>query len=447
MKKKTKIGTVLCCSTALLTILGGYLLSNNTGLFNWNNQIVRNDNNNAGGELQTSETVENMSVALLNKSTNQDGSTSYVYTFTVTPETSTRKDISGVLSFVDGTQGIEDYLSFSIDQTNHTFTIVKKADFAHQARLVLSCNADPSVKATINLDCKQYFRGYSNVSEKTYKQILSNEDSVVIDSIKTDGATEINASNFSTVYTIGTYTGHRVEEMSATITGYITGDDIDDMSDSGLTITNSYALSQVNFTDNFTLEDLQEIVYADSALMPGTDALTFSQSDYFGVAYDLTLVYNTASVLKTYTAHMIAVASTDDLDFGVPTGLTVESNAVVFENVTTTVRFVYTDSSNNVTYIDPTIANGTGWYSTGSRPFYNGYINVEVTRSLDGVTIDGPTLLYSLNDGKGYYTGNDYSNYYIVFNAGGREMVRWVSQKCMFNPNLYGITNYASSTY
>ena len=118
MKKKTKIGTVLCCSTALLTILGGYLLSNNTGLFNWNNQIVRNDNNNAGGELETSETVENMSVALLNKSTNQDGSTSYVYTFTVTPETSTRKDISGVLSFVDGTQGIEDYLSFSIDQAD-----------------------------------------------------------------------------------------------------------------------------------------------------------------------------------------------------------------------------------------------------------------------------------------------------------------------------------------
>ncbi|MBO4682840.1 MAG: hypothetical protein J5618_03165 [Bacilli bacterium] len=447
MKRKTKIGTVLCCSTALLTILGGYLLSNNTGLFNWNNQIIKNDNAHAGGELQTSETVENMSVALMNKSTNQDGSISYVYTFTVTPETSTRKDISGVLSFVDGTQGVEDYLSFSIDQTNHTFTIVKKADFAHQARLVLSCNADPSVKATINLDCKQYFKGYSNVSEKTYKQILSNEDSVLIDSIKSDGATEINASNFSTVYTIATYTGHRVEEISATVTGYLTGDDIDNMSDSGLTITNNYALSEINFTNNFTLEDLQDVVYADSALMPGTDALTFSQSDYFGVAYDITMVYNTASVLKTYTAHMIAVASTDDLDFGVPTGLTVESNNVVFENITTTVRFVYTDSSNNVTYIDPTIANGTGWYSTGSRPFYNGYINDEETRTLDGVTIDGPTLLYSINDGKGYFTGNDYSNYYIVYNAGGREMVRWVSQKCKFNDNLYGITNYASSTY
>ena len=243
------------------------------------------------------------------------------------------------------------------------------------------------------------------------------------------------------------YTGHRVEEMHATVTGYLTGDDIDDMSDSGLTITNNHAISQVDFTEDFTLEDLQEAVYADSALMPGTDALTFSQSDYFGVAYDITMVYNTASVLKTYTAHMIAVASTDDLDFGVPTGLTVESSSVVFENITTSVRFVFTDSSNNVTYIDATIANGTGWYSTGSRPFYNGYINVEVTRSLDGVAINGPTLLYSQNDGKGYYTGNDYSNYYIVFNAGGREMVRWVSQKCKFNDNLYGITNYASSTY
>ena len=445
MKKKTKIGTVLCCSTALLTILGGYLLSNNTGLFNWNNQTAEKDN--VGGELQTSETVENMSVALMNKTVNQDGSTSYVYTFTVTPDSSTRKDISGTLSFVDGTQGIEDYLSFSIDQVNSTFTIVKKADFSHQARLVLSCNADPSVKATINLDCKQYFKGYSNVSEKTYKKILSDEDSVLINSIKNDGATEINASNFSTVYTVGVYTGHRVEEMHATVTGYLTGDDIDNMSDSGLTITNNHAISQVDLTEDFTLEDLQEAVYADSALMPGTDALTFSQSDYFGVAYDITMVYNTASVLKTYTAHMIAVASTDDLDFGVPTGLTVESSSVVFENITTSVRFVFTDSSNNVTYIDATIANGTGWYSTGSRPFYNGYINVEVTRSLDGVAIDGPTLLYSQNDGKGYYTGNDYSNYYIVFNAGGREMVRWVSQKCKFNDNLYGITNYASSTY
>ena len=447
MKRKTKIGAVACCSTALLSILGGYLISKNAGLFNWSNLVVKRSDNNIGSELQVEQSVENMRVALLNKAENQDGSISYTYGFTITPENSTRKDISGTLSFIDGTEGIEEFLTFSIDQANMQFTITKKADFSHKAKLILTCNADPSVKATITLDCKQHFLGFNDVSEKTYRQVLTENDSISIDALKADGASEINASNFTSVFTVRTNTGYRVEQITANLTGYVTGDAIDNMSDSGLAIDNTYAISQVDLTNNFTLSALYDAVYADSGKMPGTDALTFSQREYFGIAYDLTLLYNVDNVTKSYTAHMVAVADTDDLDFGVPTGLTLEKTTMVFEKVVTTARFIFTSQDDEVTYIDAEVANGTGWFSTGYRSFYKGYINIELTRKLDDQIISGPTVVYSLNNGKGYYCGSDHSSYYIVYNPGGYDSINWLATKQTFNPYFVAINNYACSSY
>ena len=447
MKKKTKIGAVLCCSTALVSILGGYLISRNTGLFNFNNQQSKNNEAIKNDDLQTTEEVENMSVKLMNKTENQDGSISYTYTYTVMPGNSTRKDIIGELSFVDGTEGIDEFLSFNIDQDNKRFTITKKADFAHQAKLVLTCNANTNIKATITLDCKQYFKGYNDVSEKTYQSLLTNTNSVSVSSIRNDGAREMNATNFSEVYTIPTRTNWRVDHISATVTGYITGDAVDQMVDSGLTIGDDWAIKQVDLTKNFTLINLYDAVYSDTSLMPGTKAYEFSQRSLFGVAYDLSLVYNTADVIKTFTAHVIAVGNTSNLDFGLPTRINVESSSVTFEDVKTTYRFVYTDSNNQVTYINTQSANNTGWLSTGSRTFNGGYINVEITRKLDGVTLDTPVLLYPQNDGKGYFTGTDEGNQYIVYNPGGYELVRWLDSKQCLNTNLYRINSYQSGSY
>ena len=447
MKRKTKIGAVLCCSTALVSIVGGYLLSKNIGLFNWNNQTHQNENEFNDTSLVTEQCVENMRVALMNKTANQDGSISYTYSFAITPENATRKDISGALSFIDGTEGIDEFLAFSIDQTNMQFTITKKADFNHRAQLVLKCNADPSVKATITLDCKQHFLGFNDVSEKTYRQIIDENNSVSMSSLKVDAATELNASNFSTIYTIRTNTAYRIEQMTATVTGYLTGDALNDMSDSGLTLDNTYAINQIDLTNDLSLSAFANAVYSDSGKMPGTDALTFSQRDYFGVAYDIAMVYNVDNVIKTYTAHMIIAASTSDLDFGVPTGLSVESNSISFENVKTEVRFVFTDQNGETSYIPAEVANGTGWFSTGYRSFYKGYVNVEVTRKLDGEIVSGPTVIYTVNDGKGFYAGTDHANYYFVYNPGGYENVRWLTVKTQYTASLCSISNYASSTY
>ena len=447
MKRKAKIGAVLCCSTALVSILGGCLLSKNTGLFNWGNQskqenqVLENDN------LQVEQSVENMTIALLNKSENQDGSISYTYSFTITPANATHKDISGELTFVDGTSGIENFLSFSIDQANSQFTITKLADFSHQAQLVLSCDANPNVNATITLDCKQHFLGYENISEHDYQLVLTNNNAVTMTNVKVDLATALHVNNFSSVFTVRTRTNYRVEQTTTSLTGYVTGDSLDNLSDSGLTIDNTYAISQINLEDDFSLSTLQNAVYADSTKMSGPAAYAFSQRQYFGVAYDVTMIFNVDSVIKSCTEHVVAIASTNNLDFGVPTELSVESNAITYENVQTSVRFIYTDKDNNVSYIEPEAANDSGWSSTGYRNFAQGYINVEVTRKLDGVTITGPTVIYTLNDGKGYYMGEDSSNYYVVFNPGGFEMVRWLSTKTRFNPCLYSLTNYAATTY
>lgn len=441
MKKKTRVGAVLCCSTALVTILGGYFLTNRS-IFNWGKPETNQNQMITNSDIQTTEILENMSVKLLKKTTNNDGSISYEYSYSVLPEGSTRKDITGNLFFIDESEGIDDYLIFTIDEVKSTFTITKKADFSHQAKLELSCNANPNVKASITIDCKQYFKGFNNVNEKTYHQLLSDENSVLISDIETDGGTTIDANYFSTEYTIPINAQYRIDQVKATLNGYVTGDDIESMSDSGVTITDSFTIAQADLKGDFTLENLQNAVYNDSAFMEGTDAYTFSQSAYFGVSYDLAITYNSDNAIKVFTAHMIAVAETSDLDFGVPTEIDVESDTVIFNDVETEAKFIFTDEYGCVYFYEATNAGDSGWLSTDQHSLYNGYINIEITRRLDGKVISGPTLLFSDNDGKGFYTGAEHISQYVVYNPGGYEDVAWSNVKEKYTDNFYRITKY-----
>ena len=66
MKKKTRVGAVLCCSTALVTILGGYFLTNRS-IFNWGKPETNQNQMTTNSDIQTTEVLENMSVKLLKR--------------------------------------------------------------------------------------------------------------------------------------------------------------------------------------------------------------------------------------------------------------------------------------------------------------------------------------------------------------------------------------------
>ena len=442
MKKKTKIGTVLCCSTALVSIMGGYLLGKNLNLFNFKDVSIFQKEENNSSELETNIDAEDMSVKLLNKTVNQDGSTSYTYSYVITPESSTRKDISGQLSFVDNTEGVSNYLTFSIDVTNMTFTITKHADFSHQAQLVLSCNANPSINATITLDCKQHFLGYSNVNQKNYQYLLDEDDVVTIDYLKNDGANEIDADNFSTEYTIPTDTAWRVSGINVTSYVYLTGNDVDDMDDAPLVIDNTYSIRSYRFAQDFSIDNIQELLNLDTPVMPETRALEFSNNAYFGVRYNLAISYNTANVIKVFNATVTMLASTADLEFNLPETLTVEESHIIFENVISSVRFMWTDAAGNTSYLD-TLEHETGWYYLDKTRYVGGFINIELTRTLDGETLGEPVRIYSDNYGKGIYTGNDTTKVYILFNPGVDQDISWTNERTAFADNLISATELA----
>ena len=442
MKKKTKIGAMLCCSTALVSILGGYLFMRNSSIFNFNNQASdiekKNDN------IETTIEAEKMTVKHLTTVYNRNGTISYTYSYIITPNNATHQNINGELSFIDGTQGVEDYLTFSINQETKQFTITKLADFSHQARLTLRAVTDPNVYANVTIDCKQHFLGYNSTVEKTYTKVLTSGDPIVYDEIADDGARSVNATNFSTEFTIPTTEHWSVSNVRVYDKKYISGNTEDEMMNVDLTIDESFAFYDETFTDEFTLQDLYDMVLTDSALFSDEQIAECSHKKLFGIWYIYEFTYLTAGVEKTLNSRMFVYTNTSNLNLGNPTKIEVEEPNVVFEDPIITVRFIYTDSEGEVTYLKSMNANNTGWFASPHQKYTGGYINVEVTRSFEGNIVSGPTVLYSENDGKGYYTGDYTTKQLIVWNPGQYDNITWLSIKTEFNSDFMMINNYTN---
>ena len=438
---KFKLGTTLCCCTALLGILGGVAIKTD-GFQDWNFTSKQIEANDVIDDLEAIEVVENMNVALLSKVTNQDGSTSYTYSYEIGPNDTTRLHVTGAMSFVDNTQGVNDYLGFSIDETNKTFTIIKKADFAHQAKFVLTCDAKPSVNATIYLDCKQYFTGYNDFSEKTYRKLITDQEGVSIDEIQADMEEEAGVDNLSTDYTIALDNPYRLEHIHYVATAYLTGNNIESMS-SGTSVNKNYAIYQTDLASDLSLSTLVEKVYADQEYkFTNQQARVFQNNSLFGVSYDLFFTFNVDGAIKIATAHMIVVADSSSFSFGLPGSITLESNAKTFEDYSATYALLTNEYNTEHDY-EFAVDENTGWLYY-QKQYQASYINIVVTRYLDGVQVE-ESKLFSANDNKGVYAGTDSETRYLVYNPGNGDDVTWSNVYKKFNDNLYLVNNLTVS--
>lgn len=363
-KKKSNVGAVVGGSIAFLLLLAlvGGVAYKSEGFKNWDvkewfnfNKDSETTDKEEGSSSNVESTVsnsQNMAIRMMAKTVNQDGSVSLSYSYTITPNNATRKQVTGALSFVDGTEGVGNYLEFAIDNELQTFTITKKADFNKQAQLVLTCVSANNVNATILIDCKQAFLGYANVSEKAYKQVLDASHDIDLLDIRNDLAHDVGADNVSNLYSIALPTfadannvehPYKIQSVSYTLTGYAAGDTLEGMVDSGLTIDNTFALYGLDLSQDLTLTAIQNVVSSDSALMTEQQRQLFESKEYFGIAYDMEVTYKVLNQTKVATAHILGAADVDDLTFGVvPNGMTVEDDHVIFNETAVDTDFSIT---------------------------------------------------------------------------------------------------------
>lgn len=364
-KKKNNVGAVIGGTIAFLLLLGliGGVAYKSEGFRNWNvkdwfstekTEKDDEDKKDSSSDVQTSVTNStNMAIRMLAKTENQDGSISLTYSYTITPNNATRKGVTGALSWVDNQvqDSIGSYLEFSVDSSLQTFTITKKADFNHQAQLVLTCDSAQDVNATITIDCKQVFNGFNQASQKSYSQILTAQNDIVLNTIKSDLAHEVGADNKSSIYTIALNDNYTIQSVSYQLTGYMMGDSINAMVSSGLTIGNDWAISGLDLSTDMTLAKLQGAVSSDSVNMTEQQRQLFESKELFGLAYDMNVVYSMMGETKQATAHILGVADVDDLTFGVvPTGIDVEEDEIIFnqeEETTAIAEFSITQEVQN----------------------------------------------------------------------------------------------------
>ena len=144
------------------------------------------------------EVVEesNLSIRMLSKVDNQDGTVSITYSYTFTPASTTRKELVGSIAFASETsENVNNYLSFSINNDAQTFTITKLRDFSTQIIFTLTSRADPSIHASITVDCKQRveLEPLDSIVDYTDMSLTPEE---IIDSLRDDTLT------FTSDYTI-----------------------------------------------------------------------------------------------------------------------------------------------------------------------------------------------------------------------------------------------------
>ena len=438
---KFKIGTSLCCCAALFGIVGGVAVKTK-GFQQWNFTSKEISQNDIKDDIQSQEVVENMTVAMMAKTENNDGTTSYKYSYALGPSDATRLHMTGALSFVEANlqgENINNYLSFTVNESEKTFTITKKADFSHQAKFVLTCDANPSVNAVITLDCKQYFTGYNDFSEKTYRQLVTEDDSVIGAEILADMESEAGVNNLSEAYTIALENPYRLEHIEQVATHYLTGNDINNMSTS-ITLNKNYQIYKADLKTELDLATFVEKVYADQEhKFTNQQARIFTNNSLFGVAYDLKYTFNVDGEIKVCTAHVIAVADSSEFSFGLPKTLELESSAMTFENYSSSFQLVRNDS-NVETLVNFNKDPNSGWYYIDAV-WNNSYVNIEVTRYLDGVQVS-QNRLYGDNTGKGLNTGNSADTRYLVYNPGSAPDYEWTDVYKKLDENLYLINSF-----
>lgn len=338
MKHKTKTSKkviVVLSAAALLAVGVGVGIKSN-GFQNWNvDTWFTGEVKDAAqkGNLVDDVKANGMTIKRLSSVTNQDGSIANTYSYSITPANATRKDMTIAIAWNGQTDAvIGNFLTATIDSSAQTFTITKLADFATQAKVTIQSVANDSVKAEILVDCKQVFNGFGANLTQSVTQKLTANAGIDIDTISANGATAAGVGNVTSVYTIA-LDQYTISNPSATLHGYVTGNNAASLADSGLSIGNDWAVKAFDFADDFSLSELQTMVSSDAAKMSEQNRLAFEGNAYFGVSYEINATISFAGQSANVKANIVAYADVADLDFGsVPSGITPEDSHIVFND-------------------------------------------------------------------------------------------------------------------
>ncbi len=106
---------------------------------------------------------EGISAKLINKAVNADGYEYLSYSYTITPDYLV-DDIVGALSWSQSgvSDDVSTFLTVSVNNNMHRFTVTKLKDFSNQAKLTLYSYSRPSVNGTVLIDLARKWSGTDN---------------------------------------------------------------------------------------------------------------------------------------------------------------------------------------------------------------------------------------------------------------------------------------------
>lgn len=159
------------------------------------------DDHGINNDLQTGVSTQGMKIKMLEQGTNDEGRSYVTYSYEVTPDYATNKNIA-VKSLNYSNSDLNDaneYVEVEIDNNNSKFTVTKLQDFDKQIKLTLMCEGDNSVTADVLIDCKQRWLGFSNVDETAFHNTSYN--AVKLDSYDNELFSIVDGG-YSSIYTI-----------------------------------------------------------------------------------------------------------------------------------------------------------------------------------------------------------------------------------------------------
>lgn len=329
-KKKQKSG-VLVALVALL-LLGGAIS------FTKNFKI---DDSNPGN-IVTNVESKGVKVKKLASGTNSEGQAYVTYSYTVTPDYATNKNIIiKTLAFTDSSvsENPADFVNVTIDSSSSTFTVTQLADFSHQLTLTLAAEANIAVTCDVTIDCKQKWLGFTDETEFS---IVNNNQNVTQSQIDSNMVGLVDGG-YSDVYTI------EIEHPTATIKSrtligayeaysntknavdFIVGDvNVLESNDTELTVFNTHLEryldgGQFSFNNGSYLKDSVNSNWSDEK------KLEIKNYSYFGhkIVEDITFILNDQEQTFRFNTFLYYYTSSFGISIA-PTAISAEQSQIIF---------------------------------------------------------------------------------------------------------------------
>ena len=420
-KNNTSKKVIACLSVAALLAVGVGIGIKSNGFTNWDTGTWFSSEIKEApekGNMTAEVKATGMQVKRLSSVTNEQGHVTNTYSYSISPENATRKEMTISIAWNGEKQAdIGEVLTVAIDSSAQTFSITKLQDFDVQAKATIQSTANEDVKAEILVDCKQVFLGLKGDVDQDLCQILTDTDSVNLYFITALGANLAGVGNLSSVYTIPLVGDWSIMNPSATFHGYITGNSRETMVDTGMAIGNDWAAKNFDYCDDFSLENLQSILDADISRFGENKIAVFESNAMFGVEYEINATINQFGETAHVRAVMKAIAEVKDLDFGsAVNSITPEDSHVVFgENDDISYRYFLerAGGSEANSFVEQTLEltkmGDTDWYeSTAFDIGYGQAFRVRINPSEGHDTYSAETFAW-VNQATGgkfvYYAG------------------------------------------